>query len=181
MKILFDTCVLYPTVMRHALMGGCRVMGWQPLWSERILEEWARSARKLGPEGEIQARAEITLLRADWPKGCVGYSERVEQRLALPDLADRHVLAAAIAGSADVVVTLNNKDFPKHILWEEGVDRVDPDQLLYQAWLERPYAMVAVGEEILREARVMSKNDWSLRGLFKKARLPKFAKAIASG
>jgi hypothetical protein len=41
--------------------------------------------------------------------------------------------------------------------------------------------MVAVGEEILREARVMSKNDWSLRGLFKKARLPKFAKAIACG
>jgi hypothetical protein len=58
---------------------------------------------------------------------------------------------------------------------------LDPDRLLYQAWLERPDAMVAVGDDILREARVMSDNDWTLRGLFKKARLPKFAKAIASG
>ena len=181
MKILFDTCVLYPTVMRHALMGACRVMSWNPLWSERILEEWARSARKLGPEGELQARAEIALLRADWPKASVAYSQKVEQRLALPDLADRHVLAAAIAGSADVVVTLNNKDFPKHILWEEGVDRLDPDRLLYQAWLAQPDGMVAVGAGILHEARAMSDHDWTLRGLFKKARLPKFAKAIASG
>lgn len=180
MKILFDTCVLYPTVMRHTLMGACRVMQWEPLWSERILEEWARSARKLGPTGEMQARAEIALLRSDWPKGCVSYSDRVEQRIALPDLADRHVLAAAIAGSADVLVTVNNKDFPKNILWEEGVQRLDPDRLLYEAWLERPDAMVAMGDAILQEACAMSDHVWTLRGLFKKARLPKFAKAISS-
>lgn len=179
MKILFDTCVLYPTVMRQALMGACRVMSWDPLWSERILEEWARSARKLGPDGEMQARAEIALMRADWPKGCVDYSERVEQRLALPDLADRHVLAAAVAGSADVIVTLNNKDFPKHILWEEGVDRIDPDRLLFDAWVAKPEAMEAVADQIVAEALRMSEQGWTRRGLFKKAHLPRFAKAIA--
>ena len=64
MKLLIDTCVLFPTVMRHALLGACKIQGWTPLWSERILEEWAHSARKLGPEGEIQARGEIALLKA---------------------------------------------------------------------------------------------------------------------
>ena len=41
-----------------------------------------------------------------------------------------HVLAAAIAGSADQIITLNAKDFPRQILREEGLERCDPDALL---------------------------------------------------
>ena len=32
MKLLIDTCVLFPTVMRHALLGACKIQGWTPLW-----------------------------------------------------------------------------------------------------------------------------------------------------
>lgn len=179
MKLLFDTCVLYPTVMRHALMGACRVMGWTPLWSERILEEWARAARKLGPEGEAQARAEIALLEAAWPKARVTWVPTLEARLYLPDEADRHVLAAAISGSADQIVTMNAKDFPRATLFEEGVDRIDPDALMMIAWMDQSDAMGALAEEILADARRLSGEDWGMRALFKKARLPRFAKAIA--
>lgn len=179
MKLLFDTCVLYPTVMRTALMGACRVMGWTPLWSDRILEEWAHSARKLGPLGEAQARAEISLLRTQWPKSCVTYSQGLEARLYLPDAADRHVLAAAIAGNADKIVTLNNKDFPKQTLWDEGVDRIDPDRLMFDATQTHPTAMRQIAEHIVADAQNMSDAEWTKRALFKKARLPKFAKAIS--
>ena len=48
------------------------------------------------------------------------YPASLEERLWLPDPADTHVLAAAIAGSADVILTLNAKDFPRNILAEEG-------------------------------------------------------------
>jgi predicted nucleic acid-binding protein len=180
MKLLFDTCVLYPTVMRAALMGACQVMGWTPLWSDRILEEWARSARKLGPMGEDQARAEIALLQADWPNARVSYSSGLEARLYLPDPADRHVLAAAIAGNADKIVTLNNKDFPKQTLWDEGVDRIDPDRLMFEAVQSRPDAMHRIAADILADANRMSDAEWTMRALFKKARLPKFAKAISN-
>ncbi len=180
MKLLFDTCVLYPTVMRAALMGACRVMGWTPLWSDRILEEWARSARKLGPMGEDQARAEIALLKTDWPNACVSHSPGLEARLYLPDPADRHVLAAAIAGNADKIVTLNNKDFPKQTLWDEGVDRIDPDRLMFEAAQSRPDAMQRIATAILADAHKMSDAQWTKRALFKKARLPKFAKAISN-
>ena len=56
MKVLIDTCVLYPTVMRQLLLGAAGSGLFTPLWSDRILEEWARAARKIGPTGEVQAR-----------------------------------------------------------------------------------------------------------------------------
>jgi predicted nucleic acid-binding protein len=36
--------------------------------------------------------------------------------LTLPDADDRHVLAAAIRSSADVIVTFNLGDFPPEVL-----------------------------------------------------------------
>ena len=66
MKVLIDTCVLYPTVMRQMLLGAAEHGLFIPLWSDQILEEWARAARKLGPTGEAQARAEIALLKVRW-------------------------------------------------------------------------------------------------------------------
>ena len=76
----------------------------EPLWSARLLGEWARAAIKLGPEGEAQARAEIALLRAAWPKAEVPPSPGVAARLYLPDENDVHVLAAAITGHADAAM-----------------------------------------------------------------------------
>ncbi|WP_297339553.1 RSP_2648 family PIN domain-containing protein, partial [Pseudophaeobacter sp.] len=109
MKLLLDTCVLYPTVMREMLVGAAAQGAFTPLWSARILEEWSRAALKLGPEGAAQARAEVALLKASWPQAVVPPAPGVEARLWLPDAADVHVLAAAITGHADAIVTVNNK------------------------------------------------------------------------
>ena len=136
MKVLIDANVLYPTVMREMVLGVAAQGLFTPLWSERLLEEWARAAARMGPEMEMQARAEVEIVRVNWPKACVTWSEGLEARLWLPDPADIHVLAAAISGSADVILTVNAKDFPRNILAEEGVSRADPDGFLlglYQA------------------------------------------------
>lgn len=179
MKLLLDTCVIYPTVMRELLLGVAKKGAFEPLWSSRILEEWARAARKLGPEGEAQARAEIALTRVHWPKAEVIWRPSLEARLYLPDPADVHVLAAAIDGSADAIITLNKKDFPKSTLTEEGLDRLDPDALLYQFWSETPALVQSVAEKVLDEANRMSGDTWQMRALLKKARLPRLGKALA--
>lgn len=179
MKLLLDTCVLYPTVMREMLIGAAALGAFRPLWSARILEEWSRAAVKLGPEGAAQARAEVALLKANWPKAIVAPAPGVETRLWLPDAADVHVLAAAITGHADAIVTVNNKDFPRQTLAEEGVQRFGPDQLLYDLWLKDNAGLEALGQRVLAEANRLSGGGWEMRPLLKKARLPRLAKALA--
>lgn len=178
MKITIDTCVLYPTVMREMVLGVAATGAFQPIWSARILEEWARAAIKLGPEGEAQARAEIALLRAAWPEAEAAAVPPVEARLWLPDAHDVHVLATAVSTSSDAIMTLNAKDFPKGVLAEEGLQRLAPDEYLHDIWRGDPAAVTPVAEKVLAEAQRLSGQPWEMRGLLKKARLPRLAKAL---
>lgn len=180
MKALLDACVLYPTVMREMLVGAAGAGLYQPLWSARILEEWARAAAKLGPGQETLARGEIAALAALWPRASVSPRAGDEARLWLPDRSDVHVLAAAIAGSADVIVTLNAADFPRHTLAEEGLRREDPDRFLLDFFGGQPEAITAVAEAVRGEAERLSGEPWPIRKLMKKARLPRLGKALAA-
>ncbi len=180
MRLVLDTCVLFPTVMREMLLGAARLGAFTPIWSARILEEWARAAVKLGPDGQAQARAEIALLRAGWPGAERPAAPGIEARLWLPDAADLHVLAVAVDSSADGIVTLNRQDFPKHILAEDGLQRFDPDGLMYDIWLRDPDGMARVGTQVLAQANRLSGDQWTQRSLMKKARLPRLGKALSA-
>ena len=179
MKLLLDACVIYPTVMRQMILGVAGAGAFAPLWSERIIGEWLHAAAKLGPDAQAQAAGEAALMAARWPDARVTYKPSLEDRLWLPDPADTHVLAAAIAGSADGILTLNARDFPRNILAEEGLWRADPDGFLHGIWQARPEIVSEVAAGVLAEARRLSKAGWEMRPLLKKARLPRLAKALA--
>jgi predicted nucleic acid-binding protein len=179
-RVVLDTCVLFPTVMREMLLGAARLGHFTPLWSARILEEWARAAVKLGPTGEMQARAEIALLRAGWPKAELSPAPAIEARIWLPDVADIHVLAVAVSGSADAIMTLNKKDFPRNILAEQDIARVEPDGFLHKVRQEDQAGMDQLGTRVLAEANRLSGDKWQIRPLLKKARLPRLAKALGT-
>ena len=102
----------------------------------------------------------------------------VEARLYLPDPNDIHVLAAAVTGGADVLLTLNNKDFPRHTLAEEGLRRASPDLFLLDLYQAHPEALGHVARTVRAEAERLSGQDWPLRKLMKKARLPRLGKAL---
>lgn len=180
MKVLLDTCVLYPTVMREMLLGVARAGVFEPLWSARIIAEWQHAARKLGPEGGAQAELEATLLAAGWPDAEMRYGAALEARLWLPDPGDVHVLAAAVAGSADLILTLNARDFPRQVLAEEGLSRADPDSFLLGIWQAQPELVQAVAEDVRGEASRLAGREWEIRALLKKARLPRLAKALSA-
>ena len=177
MKAVLDTCVIYPTVLREILLGVAEAGLYTPLWSDRILEEWARATVKLGAEAET--RVQIALLRARFPTAIVRAAPAIEQRLVLPDPDDTHVLAVAIAAQADCIVTFNAADFPRGLLAEEGMDRRDPDGLLWELWSHHPDAVAAVVMRVHAKAERLSGGDLAVKGLLKRARLNRLAKALA--
>lgn len=179
MKAVLDACVLYPTVMREILLGVAGAGLFVPLWSPRILEEWARATRKLGPGAEAIARGEIAALAARFPQALVRPDEGLLRRLHLPDADDIHVLAAAVTAGAEAIVTLNAADFPQHVLAAEGVVRRDPDGFLWELWSGAPEKVADAVEAVRAEAERLSGQPQPLRPLLKRARLPRLGKALA--
>lgn len=171
--------MLFPTVLRELLTGAAARGLFLPVWTARILEEWARAVRKLGPGAEPIARAEIAALRAAFPKAEVPEAPHVAARLHLPDDNDLHVLAAAIACGADGIVTLNAGDFPRGVLAGEGLARRDPDGLLWDFASHHPEVMAAVAETVRARAEAASGQPQALGPLLKRARLNRLAKAMA--
>jgi predicted nucleic acid-binding protein len=177
-RVVLDACVLFPTVLREVLIG-CAAQGlFDPRWSPRILEEWARAVVKLGPGAEVVARGEIARLRADWPGAEVVVPEARLAQFWLPDPDDIHVLAAAVVAHADVILTLNAKDFPRDLLQAEGLKRADPDGFLCALFAQSPDRVRAVVDGVVAEACRLSGKEWTARTLLKKAQLTRLAKAL---
>lgn len=181
MKAVLDACVLYPTVLREVLFGVAKAGLFTPLWSDRILEEWARATRKIGPLAEGQARSEVAQLKAAFPKASITAQPGLEARLHLPDDNDIHVLAVAIAGSAEAIITFNARDFPRHVLAGEGVTRRDPDGFLWEMWSHHPDSVGSVIASVRATAEQLSGQPQPLRPFLKRARLPRLAKALQDG
>lgn len=176
-RVLIDANVLYPTVLREIVLGVAAGGYFTPLWSARILEEWARAAARRDPAQEPVARGEIALLRARWPGAEVPVRPETEARLALPDPDDVHVLAAAIDGGAGELLTMNLSDFPTRTLGAEGIVRRDPDGFLVEA-LGQGAAVGAVVADVHATAERLAGQDLPLRALLKRARLPRLGKAL---
>lgn len=177
-RVLIDACVLFPSVLRE-IVTGCAAAGlFVPIWSPRILAEWAHAAGRLGPEGSAVAAREIARLRAAFPQAEVLPEAGVEATLDLPDPADRHVLAASLAGRADVVLTRNLRDFPARALAPHGLQAEAPDGFLMGLWLADPAPVEAVVRAVQADTARHSGRAQPLRALLKRAGLPRLGRAL---
>lgn len=111
---LLDACVLYPLAMADALMSLATTGLFAAKWTTSIEAEWIRSLEENRPDlkGRLHSRRDqMREAVPDWE-----VDERAwticARGLELPDPDDVHVLAAALAGLADCIVTANLKDFP---------------------------------------------------------------------
>lgn len=173
MRLVLDACVLFPPLVRGIVLSTAEAGLYTPLWSDRILDEWRIAAvRKQGAGTEdaiiaIQARMAETFPGSRIAPG-------PEDDLHLPDPADTHVLAAAIAGQAPQIVTFNLRDFPRRVLWPYGVEAVHPDSFLWQVFSEDPDGVTPA---VLQTLKAQDVEEDRHRAALKRARLPRFAKA----
>lgn len=116
---LLDTCVLVPSRARDVLLEIASTGAYRPLWSSEILAELDRTLRLLlGKRGVASEEADAYLTRllgqmnTTFPDALVPEWNPLVKAIQLPDPNDRHVVAAALAGRAEVIVTDNLSDFP---------------------------------------------------------------------
>ncbi|SIT74276.1 RSP_2648 family PIN domain-containing protein [Pontibaca methylaminivorans] len=179
-RIVLDACVLYPTVLRELLMGAAALGCFEPLWSDRIVDEWLHAAARLGPAQRLVAEGEAALMRADWPGAGIAPDPATQARLWLPDPGDIHVLATALAGAADGILTANSRDFPIRVLAGHGLARHAPDTFLLDLYRGAPAHVEPVLKATLAKANRLSETGWDMRALLRKARLPRLARAAAA-
>jgi len=69
----------------------------------------------------------------DWEVPEIAW-KAVVASLQMPDPDDAHVLAAAIAGHADCIVTVNMRHFPDAVVAPYGIEVVDPEKFIINQW-----------------------------------------------
>jgi len=128
---LYDACVLYPAPIRDVLMHLALTDLYRARWTNAIHEEWIRAVLANRPDlARAQLERTRDLMNAHARDALVEGFEDLIPSLSLPDPNDRHVLAAAIRGRADVIVTYNTKDFPAEAMAPYGIDVQHPDEFL---------------------------------------------------
>ena len=128
---LFDANVLYSFAVTDVVMELAATGLFAARWSAGIHAEWVRHVIQDRPDLSLQQiERRRDQMDAAVPQALVTGYEPLIAGLKLPDPGDRHVLAAAITGRADVIVTFNLKDFPEAALAPYEIEVLHPDEFL---------------------------------------------------
>jgi hypothetical protein len=132
---LLDSCVLYSAPLRDLLLSlAAPGKLFHARWSPHIHEEWIRAVLIQNRHNPAVTRTRLERTRALMDENVLdsvvtGY-EPLIAGIQLPDPNDRHVVAAAIRGRANVILTFNRKHFPATALREFGLQAQHPDAFL---------------------------------------------------
>ena len=139
MLVVLDACVLYPPSLRDLLLTLAALDAFDVCWSEPILEELNRNVVADNPQLDPIRFSEHTLgeMRKHFPEATTTVAQTEIDRMDNHP-KDRHVVAVALARSADAIVTINLKDFASQILDTADVAVITPGQLVERVLDEAP-------------------------------------------
>jgi hypothetical protein len=152
LRAFLDASVLYPVSLRSLLMRLTLARVYQARWSAKVHEEWIRAVLRDNPAIPIARLHDLRDAMDDRAGDAVvvtGYEGLID-RLTLPDPDDRHVLAAAIVGQVNVIVTRNLRDFPDSVLTSYKIKAMHPDRFIRHLIDVAPAKVV----EIVRDQQI---------------------------
>jgi len=126
---VLDTNIIYPVDIRDVLFWFAYYELFTPKWSQHIFDELKNVMLAKGlPPDRIQQQ--IDRANRAFPDALVQNYESLIDTLELPDINDRHVLAAAIKINANIIVTNNLSDFPEEYLSSFGLTAKSADDFI---------------------------------------------------
>ena len=141
-RVFIDADCLHKLYLRTLLLTLASSGDVHFLWTREVFEEAAKSLVARYPEDTEKLRLKFELIKKHFYENEVKGYERLIGTLGCRDLNDEHVLAGAIQGKAEVLLTFNLRDFPEKSLL--GVQVMHPDTFL-TLWLEaNPIAGIQV-------------------------------------
>lgn len=168
-----DACILHPTTTADVLVS-LAVQGlFAAKWSRIVEGEWMASVERLRPElaGRlVRRRDHMRQALPDWEVPLEQFEPLVAS-LTLPDPDDRHVLAAAIAGHADCIVTANLKDFPAGALATHGIEALHPDDFVVMQLDLDPWASLTALKAMRARMRNPPRSPEEFLGLLERSGL----------
>ncbi|MCY3832639.1 MAG: PIN domain-containing protein [Chloroflexi bacterium] len=120
---LLDTNVLYSAPSRDIHLQLAHDNLYEAKWTQAILCELRRL---------------LAAMNQSFPNASISGFENYIQRLNLPDPKDHHVLAAAVVGKCDLLITRNVRHFPDEYLTSLGIRVSSPDDFLAALLLSNP-------------------------------------------
>ena len=151
---ILDANVLYPNLLRDLLLSLAAAGLYHARWTEKINEEWTRNLAANRPDIASKIGVLLDNVNQAVPDRLVENYEFLIDGLVLPDVNDRHVLAAAIVGHADAIVTFNLKDFPANVMAQHGIEAQHPDDFIMNQLELCPFEAL----EIVRRVRAKRRN-----------------------
>lgn len=141
---VYDANILYPAPVRDLFIRLAQAGLVRARRTDAIHDEWIRNLLKQNPNLSAERLQRTRSLINEAVRDCLvtGYEALIES-LVLPDADDRHVLAAAIHGGAEVMLTFNLKDFPADTLAGHNIQAVHPDAFIESLIEDDPLAVCA--------------------------------------
>ena len=152
--VILDACVMYPAPLRSYLLYLAQTGLYRARWTEQIHDEWIRNLLQNNPQITAESLQRTRGLMNSHAPDCVveGYQEFVAG-IELPDIDDRHVVAAAIKGQAEGIITFNLKDFPEENLSPLGLTAIHPDEFLTDMFELDPSKAILAAQRQRRSLR----------------------------
>jgi len=156
---VIDACVLYPFHLRNIVVQAAVDRLIQGRWTNEIHDEWMRGLAGRAPNiPHERLEATRSLMNEALPTATIrGYEDHIAA-VSLPDPGDRHVVAAAIAAKASVILTWNLRHFPAKEWRKFGLLRETPDAFLSGLYDKVPGLMLG---SLANARRNLSKSNIS--------------------
>ncbi|MDQ2166443.1 MULTISPECIES: PIN domain-containing protein [Vibrio] len=173
--VILDACVMYPAPLRSYLMYLACTGLYRARWTNQIHDEWIRNLIKNNPELDPEKLKRTRELMDKSVPGCLieGY-EPLINGLTLPDVDDRHVVAAAIKGQAESIITFNLKDFPKDELEPLELSAIHPDEFLCDMFELNASACITAAQQQRRSLKNPQMSAEEFLACLQKQKLPSF-------